>query len=210
MSRRRDEEDEWRWARQDRDKKARLDAWLVGRTDGGRPVKPPLEHAIVKDVRLYHDAFADTDVSGELVALEGMSLPFKAAFGRTSNGYEFDWSRIVILDVRMVLNGDPRHSWHEWTKAKLTDAEQTRIERGIITTFAERNRAEENTQTSSGSRQAPWEPGPLERPGSPHLDPNVSENWSREALQERAAGKALLRKGRDRYGDDWYPGKYVN
>jgi hypothetical protein len=171
----------------------------------------------IERVELYHDVFADTDVHGRLHSLDDLSVLFKAAFGRKPNGYETDWDVVAKVEVRMQLVGDPRHSWHDWTKVELTESERIRLECLIVATFAERNRerkASEEKKRSSASRvacsRAPLSTGPLNKPGSPHLDTSNDEYWSMEAVQERADEKALLREGRERYGDDWYLGKYVN
>lgn len=100
--------------------------------------------------------------------------------------------------------GSP-NGWVNWNPPPMVDAE---IRKAIIAQMA----AVQPTQHEPPSpmRNPPWSYGATDRPGSPHLDPNDSEYWSREAVQERADGKALLREGRERYGDDWYPGKYTN
>jgi len=215
MSRRRDEEDQYRWAMQAREKKARVDAWLVGRTDGGVPVKPSLDRCMIKSVDYVNDPFGGNDVGGVIeMPSKELAIHFKATFARETNGYGKNYSSVESIDVRMHLAFDPRDRWNEWTRATLTESERIRLETLIVATFAERRREHETpprqTEPTSPTRKPPWSYGPTDRPGSPHLDPNDSEYWSREAVQERANDKGLLREGRDRYGDDWYPGKYTN
>jgi len=208
MSRRRDDEDNARWAAQARQKKARVDAWLVGRTDGGVPKKPTISGRVLKNVGPVNDPFGGNNYGGEIDVHGALCVHFKArAIG------ELEDPKVVSIDCRMLLSGDPRNMWEEWTPVTLTERELVELQTLIVAAIVAQRREAEAWSVATASSDSdfrPWNPGSTYRPGSPHLDPRDLDYYSREAVQERASEKALMREGRERYDDDWYPGRYVN
>lgn len=128
----RDQEERNNNERQVYERKQKLDAWLAGRTDGGVPVKPPLDDAKLVRVSRISDPFGGHDVGGELVAPPEMIIEFKATFRYISPERGTDWFNIEKLDVRMRIIGDPRIDWHYWTRANLTPAEHVHLENIIV------------------------------------------------------------------------------
>lgn len=127
----RDQEERNNNERQAYERKQKLDAWLAGRTDGGVPVKPPLDDAKLVRVSMISD-FDGHDVGGELVAPPEMIIEFKATFRYISPERGTDWFNITKLDVRMHIIGDPRIDWYYWTRVNLTPDEQFHIEDIIV------------------------------------------------------------------------------
>ncbi len=136
MSRRRDEEDAERWARQDREKRERLSAWLATRSDGGVPPRIPLEHARLLRVDKINDAFWGNDVGGEIETPGEVCVLFKAKFARGPRPWETDWSTVESIEVRQHLVGDPRHSWYDWQRLCLSEEEDAHLKSLIVSTMS--------------------------------------------------------------------------
>jgi len=183
---RRDEEDRFRWAMQEREKAGARAEWLKGRADGGVAVKPNLERCSLESFRLHR--FAGYDCEGGVVAPSGMRIEFRAAFGRKPNGYQDDESVVDQIEVRISLIGDPAIGWYYDKKiVSLSDAERAHIDRLIVSAAKER-KAEASISTNARQHEEPVR--------YPSSDPRSDDYYSRANVEERIAEREC--------GPDWY------
>ena len=183
---RRDEEDRFRWAMQEREKAGARAEWLKGRADGGVAVKPNLERCSLEPFRLHR--FAGYDCEGGVVAPSGMRIEFRAAFGRKPNGYQDDESVVDQIEVRISLIGDPAIGWYYDKKiVSLSDAERAHIDRLIVSAAKER-KAEASISTNARQHEEPVR--------YPSSDPRSDDYYSRANVEERIAEREC--------GPDWY------